>query len=353
MNEQKVVNKSIINDKDKTMPNYKYMVATKCFTYNQAPYIEHTLKGFVLQETSFPAVYIVVDDASTDGEPEILLNWATEYLDMGGDNNWCELSYGKRIVAPLKGKINSLFVVLLLKENHYQTGRILQRFNYLSEWLEYSKYQAMCEGDDYWIYEKKIQEQVDYMETHSTCALVHSKALVFDESLKMLVPQTKGNGFNSFSDLLKSNKVVSLTVCIRSSAYFDYLKISSSWKEKKEWRMGDYPCWLWFAKHYDVHFMDIATGVYRILPESASHSNSLTKALAFYKSNYQIQLFFAKHFSVKAEMFTALHNQFVKDKIRVYCQYGQYSNAYKETKLLPLKERLKAIVFVFLKSIKK
>ena len=49
-----------------------YMVATLCFTYNQAPYIENTLNGFSIQETSFPVVYIIVDDASTDGEQEVI-----------------------------------------------------------------------------------------------------------------------------------------------------------------------------------------------------------------------------------------------------------------------------------------
>ena len=35
---------------------YKYMVCTLCFTYNQANYIEETLRGFTIQKTTFPAV---------------------------------------------------------------------------------------------------------------------------------------------------------------------------------------------------------------------------------------------------------------------------------------------------------
>ena len=50
---------------------YKYTVFTKCYTYNHAPYILDTLRGFAIQQTSFPIVFAIADDASTDGEPEL------------------------------------------------------------------------------------------------------------------------------------------------------------------------------------------------------------------------------------------------------------------------------------------
>ena len=52
--------------------NYKYMVVTKCMTYNQSKFICDTLKGFEMQATTFPVVYCIVDDASTDGEQGLL-----------------------------------------------------------------------------------------------------------------------------------------------------------------------------------------------------------------------------------------------------------------------------------------
>lgn len=45
-------------------------------TFNQATYIKDTLDGFCMQQTSFPYVCIVMDDASTDGEQEVI----TKYL---------------------------------------------------------------------------------------------------------------------------------------------------------------------------------------------------------------------------------------------------------------------------------
>ena len=41
-------------------------VLIRCIAYNQEPYICATLDGFVKQETDFPFVAVVHDDASTD-----------------------------------------------------------------------------------------------------------------------------------------------------------------------------------------------------------------------------------------------------------------------------------------------
>lgn len=329
------------------------MVSTVCFTYNQASYIEDTLKGFLIQKTTFPAVYIIVDDASTDGETEKLYRWAEDNLKNDGMSSfWRDMPYGKLASSYLPDKDMSLFVIILLNENHYQKKLSNKKFDYISEWLECSKYQSMCEGDDYWTYEKKLQEQVDYLEKHSSCALVHGKAKVFDAHKESLTSQIKGGGFNSFVELLKSNKIVSLTVCIRNAAYFEYYKQSKEWQEKKQWKMGDYPCWLWLSKHYDVHFMDKIVGVYRLLPESASHSVNMNKLLDFYESNYQIQIFFANMYSVNSDYKKMLHDDYINDRIRVLCQFGQYRAAINETKLLGRKARLKSVLFVLLKSIK-
>lgn len=62
--------------------NYKnYLVAIHCMTFNHKPYIRQCLDGFVMQETNFPFVAIVVDDASTDGEQEVLCDFINNELD--------------------------------------------------------------------------------------------------------------------------------------------------------------------------------------------------------------------------------------------------------------------------------
>ena len=52
--------------------NNKYLVCTRCLTYNHASFITDALHGFCMQQTTFPVVYVIVDDASTDGAQEVI-----------------------------------------------------------------------------------------------------------------------------------------------------------------------------------------------------------------------------------------------------------------------------------------
>lgn len=54
--------------------NTKFKVSVRCFTYNQADYITDTMDGFTMQQTNFPFVCCIVDDASTDGEQNVITN---------------------------------------------------------------------------------------------------------------------------------------------------------------------------------------------------------------------------------------------------------------------------------------
>jgi len=46
------------------LPDKKYKVIVRCITYNHSKYICDALNGFAIQETKFPFICIVVDDAS-------------------------------------------------------------------------------------------------------------------------------------------------------------------------------------------------------------------------------------------------------------------------------------------------
>ena len=101
---------------------YKYMVATRCMTYNHSLYIEEALRGFAMQETTFPIVFCVVDDASTDGEQNLLLEWTKNNLELNDDGSLpCkQMPYGKLVFARSIKNNNAYFAILLLSENHYR-----------------------------------------------------------------------------------------------------------------------------------------------------------------------------------------------------------------------------------------
>ena len=63
-----------------------FMVMVRCYTYNHSAYITDALNGFTMQQTNFPFVIVLVDDASTDGEQEIIQEYITS-LDVLNDED--------------------------------------------------------------------------------------------------------------------------------------------------------------------------------------------------------------------------------------------------------------------------
>ena len=100
----------------------KPLVAIRCMTYNHAPYIEDAMRGFCMQQTSFPFVAIIVDDASTDGEPEVILKYLDAHFDMPNARRW-ETADALFVEARHKENQNCWFAVVLLKYNFWQAKK--------------------------------------------------------------------------------------------------------------------------------------------------------------------------------------------------------------------------------------
>ena len=170
----------------------KFTVATQCMTYNQVSFIKKTLNGFVIQKTSFPMVFIVVDDASTDGEQDVLKKWANDNLNFTYEDAYNrETDYARIIYAPHKDNSNMFFVILLLHENLY--NKPIRKLSYISEWSDNSKYIALCEGDDYWTDPLKLQMQVDFLERHGDYSLTCHRYDIFDYENNTFI--SDGNSF--------------------------------------------------------------------------------------------------------------------------------------------------------------
>ena len=125
------------------------LVSILCATYNHENYIREALDGFVSQKTNFPFEVLVHDDACTDGTAAIIREYAQKYPD---------------IIKPIYQTVNQ-----------YSQGVDLGT---LMCSLAHGKYVALCEGDDCWVDERKLQKQVDYMESHPGCALCFTDAYI-------------------------------------------------------------------------------------------------------------------------------------------------------------------------------
>lgn len=270
----------------------KFKVCCRCFTFNQAKYITDAMNGFTMQQTSFPFVCTIVDDASTDGEQEVIRKYVEENFDFseGSVAFLKETDYAHITYAQHKTNMNCYIAVLYLKENHYSQRK--PKMGYLSEWRDMCEYEALCEGDDYWTHPEKLQRQVDYLENHSECGLVYTK-------VKRLIEKTNEyDGFwgkyCTYEDLLMNpSSIPTLSACYRNDIARKYRE---SIKDDPKWPLGDVPMWLYFMRFSSIHFIDEVMGVYRILPESASNSGDFYKTIKFFNGAYKCRAFYAKRY---------------------------------------------------------
>lgn len=133
--------------------NGKIMVSVYCLAYNHEKYIRHTLNGFISQKTNFRYEVFVHDDASTDSTPEIIQEYADKYPDIIKPIFQTENQYSQNI---------PIFVTHILPEIS-------------------GKYIAVCEGDDFWNDENKLQKQYDALEAHPECSISTHKVQCCNE----------------------------------------------------------------------------------------------------------------------------------------------------------------------------
>ena len=275
--------------------NYKYMVVTKCMTYNQSKFICDTLKGFEMQATTFPVVYCIVDDASTDGEQGLLQSWAEQHLMLNEKDVAYKksFSYGEIIYARHKDNSNCFFLFLFLKENHH--GKKAKE-PYLSEWADNSKYCAFCEGDDYWTDPYKLQKQVDFLEAHPDYGMCHTDFYTTGRRrITPIKPQEDDMYWPSI--LINGIRIGTVTSVVRNSIYNNIPKLYSG----KGWPIGDLPIWYEIARVSKIKYLPEITATYRIVAESASHSQSLEKVLRYEEKKMEMKRFYAKTYNVEVD----------------------------------------------------
>lgn len=262
------------------------LVSICCLTYNHEPYIRECLDGFLMQKTTFPVEILIHDDASSDKTADIIREYETKYPNLIKPIYQKENQYSKKI------GISSTF--------QYPRAK--------------GKYIALCEGDDYWTDPLKLQKQVDFMEANPEFGMVYANANTYLNNNKKFIYKGIASNVLSFEDLLiNGNRIPTLTSMFRLSfikGYQDFVKEAS-----KNWKMGDYPLWLYISYNSKIHFMDEIMATYRILENSACGRNDYDKSKDFTLSEFEIKKYFSSLFNkdiyhiLENELYTTLFNK--------------------------------------------
>ncbi len=128
------------------------LVSVCMLSYNHEPYLRDALNSVLNQKTDFGFEILVHDDASQDASPSIIKEYAARY---------------PRIVKPILQSVNQ----------HSQRIYPSVHFNYPRANLAFV---TICEGDDHWISESKLQLQVDGLIAHPEINLSFHTAIRAD-----------------------------------------------------------------------------------------------------------------------------------------------------------------------------
>lgn len=185
---------------------YEYpLVTIVCTVFNHEKYLKEAIEGFLMQKCNFKFDVFIQDDCSTDNSKQIIQEYEMEYPDI----------------------INGYY----LDKNIYSQG-ISPLFNLIEKVK--TKYIAVCEGDDFWIDEYKLQKQIDFLESNNNYSATYHNIIVVDDdsnvldSKKKLFPLYKEHDF-TLNDIQKTS------ACCSQSASLVFVNFWRRWdKNNKE-----------------------------------------------------------------------------------------------------------------------
>ena len=107
--------------------NKPFKVCTLCLTYNQASFILETMDRFCIQKTNFPVVYLIIDDASTDGEIAVINQYLDNNFTLDDENTVRkeETEDYRLLYAQHKTNKNCFFAVYQRKEELFKRMKII------------------------------------------------------------------------------------------------------------------------------------------------------------------------------------------------------------------------------------
>ena len=152
------------------LKNWKYndiLLSINTMTYNHEKYIAQCIEGILMQKTNFAFELLIHDDASTNNTAAIIKEYEKKY---------------PNIIKPI-----------------YQTENKWSKGIKISATYQYprakGKYIAVCEGDDYWIDENKLQMQVDFLENNPEYGMCYTKARQYNQKEMFFYKKSFGSGF--------------------------------------------------------------------------------------------------------------------------------------------------------------
>ena len=221
-------------------------------TYNQEKYIGQAIDGMLMQKTNFPFQIVISNDCSTDKTGEILKRYEEKYPD----------------------KIR----IIDNKTNLGAMGNFIHTLSSIKD----TEYVALCDGDDFWTDENKLQNQVEFLDNNKDFNICFHKAKLFYENGEKedcVIPQNIKE-VTTIEDLVEQNYVVANSVVYRWK--FNDKNLEEIFP--KDIVPGDYYVHLLHAQDGKIKMIDEVMSSYRRHEDGMWWSNDASN-----KENFTLQ----------------------------------------------------------------
>lgn len=243
------------------------LVSVQMITYNHEPFLAQAIEGVISQKTNFPFELVIGEDCSTDQTRQVALDYQARYPHL---------------------------IRVLYSAHNVGMFPNVRRVHTACR----GKYLAYCEGDDYWNDPHKLQEQVEFLETHPDYALVHTAINVDCGPLGMNASpgyRRTNQGLDPddrerqayYEILMNTRWVCTASACFRHDLLNQILRDCPECSDPV-YMMGDTQRWLELARLGRIKFIPKPMATYRITPNSATHQCDKAKRLKFELNTIQL-----------------------------------------------------------------
>lgn len=243
-----------------------FSVSVCMISYQHEPFIVKAIEGVLKQKTSFPFNIVIGDDCSTDNTVNSIKTFS-----------WEE---------------NNNITILTSDCNVGMMPNFMRTLTACS-----GKYIAICEGDDYWTDEYKLQKQFDFMEQNQDYAMCFHNATIINQvnqtsKLFGIYNRTEYYG----KDLLNMWLIPTASIFFKNVLPKNYPAFFSNATH------GDLALFMYLADFGKIKYIDEIMSVYRInaigitqisfkgIKHNVAHVAQLELMLTYFGEKYKFEL---------------------------------------------------------------
>ncbi|HVX25469.1 MAG TPA: glycosyltransferase [Parafilimonas sp.] len=255
------------------------VIAVYMVTYNHENCISQAIERVINQKTKYSFKLFIGEDCSTDATKEICLSYQKAYPEL--------IEVISTTTNNLKQNVNNIF------DKCFNSS---------------AKYIAMCEGDDYWTDENKLQRQVDFLEANPDYSICFSGYEILNEFNNTRSTHTLTQHSIDIETMIAGNSYSTATVVFKA----EFFKPVPSWFS--EMVFGDWSLYLavMHASKKKAYCLNDITAVYRIHAggiHGSSHA-STEKLVKAYKQHIDF------YRAIKENLFKTSYSELIDNCIK-------------------------------------